>query len=185
MKRFWMVLFALVLALVFTACGESASSETESSAETTANAASAPDFSVLNEDGDTVHLSDFAGKPVILNFWATWCGPCQAELPDFEKKYQTYGDKIHFLMINLTNGSPDTVESAAEFVRTGGYTFPVYFDTESDDPLSTVSPFVIYDVSAIPVTVFINEAGEIVSSTTGMLNEETLQAGIDLLLPEN
>ena len=70
----------------------------------------APDFVVYDAEGNEVKLSDFIGKKVILNFWASWCPPCMAELIYFEKKYQEYGDQIQFLMVNLT--SNDTKEEA-------------------------------------------------------------------------
>ena len=60
---------------------------------------SAPDFTVQTMDGGDVKLSDFFGKPVIINFWATWCGPCKVELPAFQAAYEEYGDEIVFLMM--------------------------------------------------------------------------------------
>ena len=71
-----------------------------------------PDFTVVDEEGNPVSLSDFFGKPIILNFWASWCGPCKSEMPDFEEAYLEYGDVIQFLMVNCTDGSRETVEGA-------------------------------------------------------------------------
>ena len=64
----------------------------------------APDITVYDINGNEVRLSDFAGKPVIMNFWASWCGPCQMEMPDFNEKYQELGEEVQFLMINMTDG---------------------------------------------------------------------------------
>ena len=60
----------------------------------------APDFTVYDAAGGEVHLSDFVGKPVILNFWASWCGPCKSEMPLFQQMYDTYGADISFMVVN-------------------------------------------------------------------------------------
>lgn len=137
----------------------------------------APDFTVYDIDGNPHKLSDFRGKPVILNFWATWCGYCQAEMPDFEEKYQQYGDQIHFLMVDVTDGAQETVEKASAFVADRGFTFPVYYDTE----LQATSA---YNTSGLPVTYFLDAEGYFVAWQQGMLSAESLQKGIDILLAE-
>ena len=79
----------------------------------------APDFTVYDLEGNPHKLSDFRGKPVILNFWATWCGYCKMEMPDFNEKYQEYGEDVHFLMVNVTDGNQETMETASAFVAAG------------------------------------------------------------------
>ena len=131
------------------------------------NAALAPDFTVYNMDGEEVNLHDYIGKPVVVNFWATWCGPCKSEMPAFEKAYRDYGDKVEFLMVNLTDGTMETVDGVKDFVNTSGYKFPVYFDTMN-------SAGAAYSISAIPVTVFIDENGEAIRTLTGAISETVL-----------
>lgn len=137
----------------------------------------APDFTVYDLEGNAYKLSDFRGKPVILNFWASWCGPCKMEMPDFEEKYLEYKEQIHFLMVNLTDGSQETVESASEFIAGQGYTFPVYYDTALEGAYT-------YGVSAVPVTYFFDGEGYFVAWGQGALSGDVLQQGIDMLLAE-
>ncbi len=139
------------------------------------NANLAPDFTVYDLEGNAHTLSEYRGKPVVLNFWASWCGPCKSEMPDFQEKYNEFGEEIQFLMVNLTDGSQETVESAQGFVDGQGYTFPVYFDTDYSGAMA-------YAVNAVPATYFIDEAGNLVAYGKSALTGETLQRGIDMLL---
>ena len=136
----------------------------------------APDFTVYDADGNAVRLSDYTGKPVVLNFWASWCGPCKSEMPDFDAAYQELGEKIQFLMINMTDGSRETVESASAYVAEQGYSFPVFYDTDSDAALT-------YGAYSLPTTYFIDAEGYAVARGVGALSAEALQQGIDMISP--
>ncbi len=191
--RLLTILLSLLLLILAVSCGTSAEHQgTEDQAgpapvtqattaedhvhETTAPTVNyAPDFEVMDKDGNTVKLSDFRGKPVVLNFWATWCPPCKAELPDFDEAATAYGEEVTFLMVNLTDGSRDTVSLVKEFVSDNGYTFPVYFDTQ-------YSAANAYRVSSIPTTYLINAEGEIIGSKVGMMTASELEIWIQKLL---
>lgn len=134
----------------------------------------APDFTMLDGEGNEVNLQDFVGKPIILNFWASWCGPCKMEMPDIEKAYQKYGEEIHFLIVNCTDGSRETVDTAKAFLSKQDYTFPVYFDTTSMGAYT-------YGASSIPLTFFIDAEGNLAAYYMGAMSESILQQGIDMI----
>ncbi len=134
----------------------------------------APDFTVYDREGNEVHLSDYIGKPVVLNFWASWCTPCLSEMPDFHEAYAELGEDIHFLMINMTDGSRETVEKASEFIAERGYSFPVFYDIDSDAASA-------YGVYSLPTTMFIDAEGYGIAQATGAIDRETLQRGIDMI----
>lgn len=148
------------------------SSEETDSGENAAE--TAPDFTMTNASGEEVKLSDFFGKPVILNFWASWCGPCKSEMPHFEDAYQKYGEDINFVIVNLTDGARETVENASDFIEEQGYTFPLYFDTNTEGAMT-------YGTYSIPVTYFIGADGVPVAQANGALDAATLQKGLDMI----
>lgn len=135
----------------------------------------APDFTVIDKDGKEHKLSDFKGKPVVLNFWASWCGPCKMEMPDFNEMYKNIGDEVQFMMVNLTNGyNGETFDTATAFMAEQGYDFPVFYDTEND----AGSKYYTY---SIPVTYFIDKEGNLVVYASGAIDADTLQQGIDMI----
>lgn len=134
----------------------------------------APNFTVYDLQGNAVQLSDFFGKPIVLNFWASWCGPCKMEMPDFHEKYLEIGEEVQFLMVNMTDGSGETVETASAFVAEQAYTFPVFYDTQADATAA-------YGVYSLPTTYFIDAEGCAIAQATGAIDSATLQRGIDMI----
>lgn len=137
----------------------------------------APDFTVYDDNGNAVKLSDLKGKPVVLNFWASWCPPCKREMPYFNEKHLEYKDDIHFMMVNLTDGYQETQESAKGFLSTTDYEFPIYYDTQ-------LSATYAYGVSSVPQTFFINADGVLVTGVTGAINGDVLQQAINYIYSE-
>ena len=152
----------------------SAEEETVSAKEpNTAEDFAAPDFTALNEKGEKVKLSDYKGKPIVLNFWATWCHYCKEEMPDFQKAFEEYPD-VQFLMVNATDGVRETEEKAKAYLKEEGYTFPVLFDTEEEAVYN-------YYVSGFPSTYFIDAEGNLVTYGSGQLSPENLKKGIEMI----
>ena len=188
-KRYGLLAVILVVVLLLAGVGyrvlserytaevrpEAATQSSQEQEKTEAEPMYAPDFTVLDSEGKELHFSDLAGKPAILNFWATWCPYCKTELPAFDQASQTYGEDIHFMMIDLCDRQRDTPESGAAFLEKEGYSFPAYYDT-------TGSAVSAYQVFSIPLTVGINREGEIVALYNSPVSEEQLEQMITYLL---
>lgn len=137
----------------------------------------APDFTAVDADGTEVKLSDYVGKPIVLNFWASWCSPCKSEMPEFNAAWEELEGEVQFLMVNMTDGARETVESAREYVEGEGFTFPVLFDTKSEAAIA-------YSAYSLPTTYFIDAEGYVTARAVGAIDGETLQKGLDLIHPQ-
>lgn len=147
--------------------------ETDSSTEAQENV-SAMDFTVINEAGEEVTLSSLFGKPIVINFWASWCSPCKAELPDFQEAYEKYGEDVQFMMVNMTDGARETVDVAKEYMASAGYDFPLYFDTTQEAAYT-------YAVYSIPMTFFIDSDGNIAAYAQSMIDLDVIEQGIGMI----
>lgn len=132
------------------------------------------DFTMEDAEGEAENLLSFVGKPIVLNFWASWCGPCKNELPDFQAAYEKYDGKVQFLMVNMTDGIRETKEIASAYMEEQGYTLPVYFDTTQEAAYT-------YGVYSLPTTYFIAADGELIAQAQGMIDGETLEYGISMI----
>lgn len=141
----------------------------------------APNITVFNKDGEEVHLLDYVGQPLVLNFWASWCPPCQNEMPAFQAAYDQFGDDVQFFMINMTEGQEETQSSAEAFLEENDYDFPVYYDLYQEDNFSE-SAANRYQVENIPTSFFIDREGNIQSAFVGEIEEYELFTRLEELI---
>ena len=132
-----------------------------------------PDVEIFDADEKPVMLSSFFDKPLVLNFWATWCGPCKSEMPGFNRLYDKYNDKVNFVMLNVS----DDRKTVKEFIEKNSYSFPVYYD---DTQIAAYT----YGASSIPLTLVIHEGGEVYGYQIGVLPEDALEGAIKAVLKE-
>jgi cytochrome c biogenesis protein CcmG/thiol:disulfide interchange protein DsbE len=138
----------------------------------------APDFSLAllspQSGQSALSLSDLKGKPIVLNFWASWCAPCQEEMPLLEKNWeqlQAQGKDIVFLGVDFQESSSD----AEGFLQQHTITYPIGLDTDGSVAFK-------YDVTALPQTIFINRDGTVVYRVPGELTAQALSSGLQMIL---
>lgn len=130
----------------------------------------APDFELVDQYGVTHRLSDYKGKTVFLNFWATWCGPCRSEMPDIQELYEEYskGEDVVIIGVAAPNlGGEKSAEGIATFLEENGYTYPVLMDETGDQ-------FSVYGVSAFPTTYMIRPDGNIEGYVQGAISKDIM-----------
>ncbi len=175
MKKLLALLLALSV-LLCCGCGEEKEEPENETQITTGEAVElAKDIKVYDREGNPVTLSQMKGKPVVINFWATWCGPCKSELPAFQQAYETYGEDVVFMMVDMVQGRTETKAGAIEYVDGQGYTFPLYFDEDE-------TAVVTYDIGAVPATFVIDEKGQLVESHVGAMSFDELEALLKTVL---
>ncbi len=165
---YWVFSILAVLSLLPAAAGTPVAEESPP-VEGTQVGNVAPDFELKNLDGETVTLSELRGNPVMLNFWATWCGPCRAEMPHIQAVFEDeeWQDKgLVILAINLTySRSSETPAAVKDFMQSHNFSFPVLLDTNRDVTLE-------YDVTGIPTTFFIDKDGIIQKRKLGAFSSK-------------
>ncbi|WP_100064963.1 TlpA family protein disulfide reductase [Miniphocaeibacter massiliensis] len=119
----------------------------------------APDFEVKLLSGETVKLSDFKGKPVLLNFWATWCGPCKFEMPDFQKLHEEYGENLIILSVNIG----ESENEVKKYIDENNFSFGIGLDEMGETG---------YPVMALPTTFLLDKDGRINFSAQGVPSED-------------
>lgn len=134
----------------------------------------APDFELPTLDGSTMRLSDLRGRPVVINFWATWCPPCRAEMPAIIQEYRRY--KGEGLVVLAVNQAEDPARVAA-FRDEFGMPFPILLDKRM-----VVSEK--YEIRFLPTTFFINGDGTIVDMVTGGMNKAAVRVHFQRLMEE-
>lgn len=134
----------------------------------------APDIALTDFQGDPFELSDYEGKPLVLNFWASWCPNCVAEMPDFENVHRATKGEIAFLGINQS----DAHGQALDLARETGVTYRLAADPQGEI-------FNAFGAPGMPTTVFIDASGNVVDVVVGQLSRETLIEYIESSFPEH
>lgn len=138
----------------------------------------APDFILIDQFGNEHKLSDYEGKTVFLNFWATWCGPCRSEMPDIQQLYEKYGEnKEDVIVLGIANPATDeypnnqdiSKEEITLFLEENGWSYPVVFD-ESGEIFSK------YGITSFPTTFMINKDGKVYGYVTGAISGEMMES---------
>ncbi len=124
----------------------------------------APDFELQTMDGETVKLSDYRGQKVMINFWATWCPPCRAEMPDMQKFYEN--EDVEILAVNLTQTESDASD-VTKFVDDFGLTFPILMD-------ENITVANQYEIKPIPTSYFVDSEGYIQYVALGAMNYDLM-----------
>lgn len=147
----------------------------------------APDFTLTDNYGVEHKLSDYKGKVVFLNFWATWCPPCRQEMPDIQEIYEEYGENADDLVIlsvanpkteDNPNNNDKTIEEVSQFMKDNGYTFPALMDTTGDVLLQ-------YYITAFPTTFMIDREGRVIGYANGALTKDIMKNIITQALSES
>ena len=132
-----------------------------------------PEFTIVNNEGEEVSISEFKGKKVIINFWASWCPPCVEEMPEFQLLHNELdSEETVLLAINLTDGQRETKTLANNFLAENNLDLNVLYDTQGN-------AFYEFNVSSIPQTFFLDEEGTVQYSILGMTNKTTLDAVLE------
>jgi peroxiredoxin len=170
--RFVGVFLILILGVV--GCAEPTAEAEAEMPEGIGTGNRARDFTLRSLDGAKVSLSDYRGNVVLVNFWATWCAPCRAEIPDFEEAYQAYKDEGFVILGVNEQESPDIIEP---FLAEMGATYPVLLD-EQGQVMSE------YRVLGLPTSLLLDQDGVIQTRHTGILSIAQLETQLAKLLPE-
>jgi peroxiredoxin len=133
----------------------------------------APDFALEGPDGQLLRLSDFRGKTVVLNFWASWCAPCRAEMPEFQAVYEERHDSADLSVLAIDFLMTDSREAALGFIEEVGATFPIAFDTRRGDVA------IRYGVAGLPATFFIDPDGVLRHMNFGPVTGGLLARGVE------
>ena len=168
-KKIWLISTVFFIALIVGGVMLMGSTDYSASLPSSTNTSEAPDFKLVSLSGEEIRLSDLKGKPVILNFWASWCGPCREESPLLGSTAKKYDQDVEFLGVAV-NDSEDKVKT---FSKRAGMDYHIGLDNGSIAAS--------YKVNGIPATFFINSDGRIVDTWVGGISEENLTKRIEKL----
>ncbi|MDS9470871.1 thiol-disulfide oxidoreductase ResA [Sporosarcina pasteurii] len=133
----------------------------------------APDFALVDLDGESHRLSDYRGQGVFLNFWGTWCAPCKREMPAMGRQYTVYKDKgVQILAVNIAESDLKVRRFAEQY----GMNFPTLIDKNK-------GVMQAYNIKPLPTTLLIDPEGKIIKIITGEMSEEDIQGYMEQIMP--
>jgi peroxiredoxin len=172
-KRFVLrtiILSVLVLAIVYTIYNNA----TKEKVEVLGIGDQAPDFTLVDLNGEEHRLSDYKGQGVFLNFWGTWCKPCAKEMPAMDRQYETYKEQgVQILAVNIAQSDFEVQRFASQY----GLDFPIVID-------KTKSVMEAYNIDPLPTTLLINPEGEIEQIVRGEMTEQDIAGFMEQIRPE-
>lgn len=134
----------------------------------------APDFTLVDLNGEEHQLSDYKGQGVFLNFWGTWCKPCTKEMPAMDRQYEVYKDQgVQILAVNIAQSNLEVQNFADQY----GLNFPIVMDR-------TKSVMHTYNIDPLPTTLLINSDGKIERIITGEMTEQDIASFMEQIKPE-
>lgn len=137
-----------------------------------------PNFQFTDKDGNEVNFDDFKGKPIVINFWATWCGYCVTEMPDFNTLAGEYSEEVNFIILDVVDGKRETVEKGLAFMTDNKYDNIIpYFDTLGQGSS-------LFGISSFPTTVYIDKDGYLYDATIGLTTYDAAKTVLDKMLEE-
>ena len=172
-KRFILrtiILSVLVLAIVYTIYNNA----TKEKVEVLGIGDQAPDFTLVDLNGEEHRLSDYKGQGVFLNFWGTWCKPCAKEMPAMDRQYEIYKEQgVQILAVNIAQSDFEVERFASQY----GLNFPIVID-------KTKSVMEAYNIKPLPTTLLINPDGEIEQIVRGEMTEQDIAGFMEQIRPE-
>ena len=135
--------------------------------------AAAPDFELVDLNGEKHRLKDYEGQGVLLNFWGTWCEPCEREFPAMTRQYESMKDDVQIVAVNFAQSDFEV----NKYVKTMGMTFPVAID-------KTKSVFTAYSIGPLPTSIFIDPQGNVDRIVTGEMTEAQIASFMESIMPK-
>lgn len=148
-------------------------SSVEGEGEVSSQFSNLSELKLMDYEGYEINFTKFAGKPIVLNFWTSWCGYCKQEMPDFEKAAKAYPD-VQFVMVNATCDKRETEVAARDYIESTNYDLDFYFDVNKE-------AVVEYNIRSYPTTYFLDSEGFIISYSPGSLDYDDLVECIEMI----
>lgn len=137
-----------------------------------------PNFQYTDRRGETVDFDSLRGKPIVINFWGTWCGWCVEEMADFNQLVKDYGDDVNFLFLNVANSKSETTQDVLDFLRENGYdAITTHFDSMGEG-------IYMFGINSFPTTIYADSEGNLYDAAIGLTDYDSAKKVIESMLEE-